>query len=365
MLPLFERYPSLVARISHVRLAVLPTPVEALTRLGSILGAAQLYVKRDDLSGETYGGNKVRKLELLLAAALEDNARAVLTFGAAGSNHALATTLYAKQLGLESISMLVPQHNAYAVRRNLLMGHHVGARLCLCPTVEAIAAAAREISSEHIKRYGRVPHVIPAGGSSPLGSISFVSAALELKKQVDAGDLPEPDALYVASGTMGTWVGLLLGLRVAGLKTRVEAIRVTGGEFTSEAGGRKLFHATNALLHEEDGAFPLVDFPERHFVLRDEFLGEEYALYTREGVEAVTRAKEEAGLKLEGSYTGKAFAAFLADAASGALDGKVALFWNTYNGRELDSGALSADYHALPVAAQAYFEEAVQPLDVE
>ena len=129
--PLFARYPGMYGVLPHVSLGTLPTPVERLQTLEQVLGVSdtRLYVKRDDLSGRPYGGNKVRKLEFLLARAAQQGYKEVLTFGGAGSNHALATGLYARQMGLQSISMLIPQPNAQGVRTNLLMSLHAGIEL--------------------------------------------------------------------------------------------------------------------------------------------------------------------------------------------------------------------------------------------
>ena len=132
MIPLFERYPLLRDKLPHVLLGEFPTPVQKLERLGVDLGVNHLYIKRDDLSGKVYGGNKPRKLEFLLGNALRSNVKEVMAFGGAGSNHALATAIYAQQVGLKSISMLMPQPNAQYVRRNLLMSHYCGAELHLC-----------------------------------------------------------------------------------------------------------------------------------------------------------------------------------------------------------------------------------------
>ena len=129
MIPLFERYPGMKDKLDHVPLGSFPTPVESLERLGREIGVNDLYVKRDDLSGEAYAGNKVRKLEFVLARVLAKGAKEVLTFGYAGSNHATATAVYAEQLGLRSISMLLPQPNADYVRRNLLLSYRCNAEL--------------------------------------------------------------------------------------------------------------------------------------------------------------------------------------------------------------------------------------------
>jgi 1-aminocyclopropane-1-carboxylate deaminase/D-cysteine desulfhydrase-like pyridoxal-dependent ACC family enzyme len=324
---------------------------------------AELYLKDDGNTGPLYGGNKVRKLGFLLAAAKEAGAKTVLTFGAAGSNHATATAIYAKEAGLGAISMLVPQPVAYSVRKNLLRSHAAGASLNHFGGLSQVAMGTAWQFAALRAKEGVFPHVIPTGGSSPTGILGFVNAALELKQQVDAGEIPAPDVIYVASGTMGTAIGLLLGARLAGMPLKVEAVRVTVERFTNLQRGRKLFETTNALLHAVDPDIPLVPFPEEAFRLRHEFLGQQYALYTEEAVAAMKRMKACEGLQLEGTYTGKALACLLSDAASGALSGKKALFWNTYNRVDISTAIAHTDYHSLPQQFHRYFEEPVQPLD--
>ena len=236
MISLFQRYPLLREKLPYVALGDFPTPVQRLERLGDELGIGQLYIKRDDLSGKLYGGNKPRKLEFELGDALRSGSSEVITFGGIGSNHALATAIYAKQLGLKTISMLVPQPNSNIVRRNLLADYHYGAEMHLCGTSLESAVSKLLIRAvtlyqviRHRIKSGRFPHLIRPGGSSPLGVNGFVNAALELSEQVAKGELPEPDFIYVAAGTMGTASGLTLGLKIAGLKSRMVAVTVTSG----------------------------------------------------------------------------------------------------------------------------------------
>ena len=366
MNPLFKAYPELRERLPWMPLGKLPTPVERMEGLEASLDTASsgatLYVKRDDLSGDPYGGNKVRKLEFLLGDAQRLGKREVLTFGAAGSNHALATALYARQAGLRTVSMLIPQPNAGYVRRNLLLSFRAGAELHHCRTMSTTVCASLFQYARQTLRAG-LPYVIMPGGTSSVGAIGFVSAAFELREQIEAGEAETPDMLHVASGTMGTAIGLLLGLSAAGLATHVHAVRVTDPQFTSMPKARRLFRKTNALLHSLDGNFPMLPFPEERFEFRHEFFGEEYARYTKEGVAAVRRAQSCEGLELEGTYTGKTLAAVLADADSGRLDGKTALFWNTHNSWDFTQEIEGIDYHGLPKAFHRYFEEPVQALD--
>ena len=364
---LFARYPRLREALPHVALGQWPTPVGRLDKLeralGEALGGGRLYVKRDDLSGAPYGGNKVRKLEFLLGRAMQDQRKAVLTFGGAGSNHALATAVYAQQLGLQSISMLVPQPNARSVRRNLLLSHRVGAEMHHNPGMVSTVAASMWQCLRRRLRNGAFPQIIPPGGTSPVGMVGFVAAALELGQQVANGALPEPDCLYAASGTMGTVIGLLLGFKAAALRTRVVAVRVTPPMYTSMRKAHRYFRATNALLHHADPSFPLFEFPEDQFELRHDFFGQQYALYTEEATRAVRQMKDTEGIALEATYTGKTLAALLADLAAGALRDNTVLFWNTYNSHDFTADVEGLDYTTLPKSVHRYFEQDVQPLD--
>ncbi len=363
MFPLFEEYPRLRERLPRVALAKLPTPVAPMLRLGEALGLDRLYVKRDDLSDAEYGGNKPRKLEFALGKALHEGRRAVLTFGGAGSNHTLATTIYARRAGLGSIAMLVPQPNAHALRRNLLMSLLRGAELHYHRGMPGVVIGTLWQLLRHRVQDGRRPLLIPPGGSNALGVLGHVNAGLELKRQIDAGEVPEPDRLYVACGSMGTSVGLLLGLALAGLRTRVTAVRVTARIYVSGKKARRFFHGANRLLHAADASIPLLPFPEARFELRHDYFGEEYARYTEASMRAVRLARETESLSLEGTYTGKTLACLMGDAAAGALHGKAVLFWNTHTSRDFAPEAAGVDYHALPAPLRGYFERDVQPLD--
>jgi D-cysteine desulfhydrase len=363
MIPLFAHYPLLGEKLPYVSLGEFPTPVEKLDRLGQYLGAGHLYIKRDDLSGKAYGGNKVRKLEFLLGHALRAQAKEVLTFGFAGSNHALATAIYARQVGLKTIAMLMPQLNAYYVRRNLLMSHACGAELHQHQSISLLVLGTIYQVLRHKLKHGRFPQIISPGGSSPRGTIGFVNAAFELKEQITKGDIPEPDRIYVASGSRGTAVGLMLGLKAAHLKSQVISVRVVDEKWAGAKGMVNLFHKTNALLGSLDPSFPKFEFSEQDISIRHEFFGRQYALFTEAGMEAVAVMEKTQGIKLDGTYTGKALAALADDVRKQDLTDKVVLFWNTYNSRDFSHVITTADYRQLPRCFHRYFEEDVQPLD--
>jgi D-cysteine desulfhydrase len=362
-LPLYKNYPRLAGQLPHESLGRFPTPVEKLERVGNAIGLNNLYIKRDDLSGTVYGGNKVRKLEFLLGDALRRNAKEVITFGFAGSNHALATAFYANRLGLGSTSLLLPQVNANYVRRNLLASHYFKADLCFYNNWTLLGLGLLSQLLRRRVKHGKFPRVIPGGGSCPLGVCGYVNAALELKVQIAAGEMPEPDFIYVPLGSMGTAVGLTLGLKTAGLKSRIIAVRVIEKRLANEKKMAQLFRDTASFLRKLDPAFPELLLGEDDWIVRDDCLGGGYARFTEKAMKAAALMKEKAGIILNGTYSAKAFSALLDDAEKQVLKGKTVLFWNTYNSRDLSKFAAEVDYHQLPKAFHRYFEEDVQLLD--
>jgi 1-aminocyclopropane-1-carboxylate deaminase/D-cysteine desulfhydrase-like pyridoxal-dependent ACC family enzyme len=363
ILPLFKNYPRLGRRLPHVSLGRFPTPVEKLERVGNTIGLNHLYIKRDDLSGAVYGGNKVRKLEFLLGDALRRNAKEVITFGFAGSNHALATAIYASRLELGSTSLLLPQVNAHYVRRNLLASHYFKADLRYYENWTFLGLGLlRKLLRGGIK-HGTFPRVIPGGGSCPLGVSGYVNAALELKEQIIAGEMPEPDLIYVPLGSMGTAVGLTLGLKAAGLKCRIIAIRVIEERFANAKKMARLFQDTASFLRKLDPAFPKPRLGADDWAVRDDCLGGGYACFTEKAMKAASLMREKSGIILNGTYSAKALSALFDDAEKQVLKGKTVLFWNTYNSRDLSTFAAGVDYHQLPEAFHRYFEEDVQTLD--
>jgi len=360
---LFRKYPVLEEKLAHVALGMFPTPVQQLKRLGVRLESNKLYCKCDNLSDDDYGGNKVRKLEFLLGEAVRQGHQEVMTFGCAGSNHATATAVHARKLGLRSISMLLPQPNAHSVRRNLLLSYLSGAELHHYGNTAEVPQGVRRQQAVHKRRIGQFPYEIPAGGSSATGICGFVNAAFELQEQIERGEIPEPDCIYVPMGTMGTAVGLLIGLKALGMGTAVIGVRVTNEKFVNAEKGMRLFRETNSLLHSLDPGFPELECSSGELVIRHEFFGEKYALYTKEAMDAARMMKESEGIQLEGTYTGKALAGLLSDMRSGWLSDKSVLFWNTYNSADFSDKIKSIDYHRLPARFHRYFEEEVQPLD--
>jgi 1-aminocyclopropane-1-carboxylate deaminase/D-cysteine desulfhydrase-like pyridoxal-dependent ACC family enzyme len=331
--PLAQKLPALVERLGPLRLADLPTPVARLDRLCDCLGRDDLYIKRDDLSSALYGGNKVRKLEFLLGQARRRGASTLLTMGGLGSNHLLATALHGNSLGFRTVGVVFPQPINAGVRRNMAADRGVGAELVQIASKYLLPLSVAKTLAEVTIKEGRAPLLIPGGGSSPLGALGFVNAGLELAEQVSRGELPEPAALFLPYGTGGTAAGLALGLQLAGLETRVLAVRVIDRLLANRP--RMLFFM-RALAKFAGSAGDRLDLPAgpgENLQIVPGYIGPGYGHRTRAAERAVELFGRLEGIELEFTYTGKAAAALLDCAAwmRGPL-----LFWNTYSSANID-----------------------------
>jgi 1-aminocyclopropane-1-carboxylate deaminase/D-cysteine desulfhydrase-like pyridoxal-dependent ACC family enzyme len=348
--PLAAAFPLLGARLPREALAALPTPVreshfdfEGSERL--------LFIKCDDKTGDLYGGNKVRKLEFLLHKARMKGCRRVATFGAVGSHHALATALYARKLGLACTCFLSHQKRSPAIPGTLNMHLQNDTEI-----VRFGGNYAQRIATLRTHLWGRDAWVIPAGGSSWLGAVGFVNAGLELALQVHAGELPPPDRLYVAAGTLGTVAGLAIGLALADLPTEIQAVRVTETSYSGENLLRQLIHKTVLMLRRIDPSIPQHLADRVNIKVRHSFFAGGYAQSDDATDFAVSFAQKNLGMKLEPTYTGKTMAALLADLRTERGAAGKNLFWNTYNSVPLTATAKTlSERRDLPVEFRSYF----------
>lgn len=342
-------FPALGTVLGTVSLADLPTPVVARS-MTTARGLRSVLVKRDDITASEYGGNKVRKLEYVFRRARDRGAERIATFGAVGSNHAVATALYATRAGFSSTCLLAHQ--------SLKPGLGKALRFHQQNDTEVFRwGGSREDRVATMRRafQGRRCWVIPLGGSSWLGTVGFVNAGLELAAQIESGDIPCPTRVYVALGTMGTAAGLALGFALAGLETTVHAVRVTEEQFANEAALDRLMAKTAALLHSADPAIPTDLAARARIVCRHSFFGPGYGRSDRKTDSAVATARSELGLELDTTYSGKTMAALLADLADD--QGAPVLFWNTYNSRpfEVDQ-SMPIDLDKMPEEFSRYFD---------
>jgi D-cysteine desulfhydrase len=339
-------------RLPHTDLADLPTSVDRAPDLADELGVGGLSVKRDDQTAALYGGNKIRKLEWLFGDAFDDDHSRVRTVGAIGSHHVLATCLFAREVGLEPGALQFPQPVTDHVLENLRALSTTRPELTL---VDHKAKLPFEMLKEKIDRWlERGPRVyyIPGGGSSPTGAVGYVNAALEYAEQVDQGDAPEPDVIFVAAGTCGTFAGLLAGFRLADISPHVVGVRVVDRVVANPMLIARLANRTAA--HLTDYGFPEIDtFGGEDIDLLDDYFGEGYGEPTVSGLHAIDVAERTEGLHLDPTYTGKTVAAIHGERHVRELDDKHVLYWNTLSSADLSDRIdrasplddLPADYH--------------------
>ena len=354
-LALVRRVPALLDVLPRHALNALPTPVAPLTAIARARGLGEVWVKRDDRTCELYGGNKPRKLEWLLGAALRRGRRSVITFGGIGTHHGLATAICARDAGLRTILVLLPQPVTDVVRRSLLLDHAAGAEMHLASSVAGVAARAIGILARGSLE-GDVPAVVPTGGTSSLGAIGYVDAACELAEQVRAGELPEPDAIFVPLGSGGTIAGLMLGLKLAGLRSRLVAVLVTDILPPSAARLMRLANACSRRLRAATREFPALSVTAADLTIVSDYLGRGYGFATDAGQAARELLADLEGIALETTYTAKCMAAFLDLAARPPYRDQNLLFWNTYS--SVDLGAAFPrlpDFHELPPPFHRFF----------
>lgn len=341
--------PAIGEQLPKFAIADLPTPVTT-QRLSLGRRIFDVAVKHDEATSNLYGGNKVRKLEYLLRRASDRGARRVATFGAVGSNHALATAMHANELGLGCTCFLSHQRATPNVARTLNMHRQLGTEIHRWGHgVDAVALFRKYLQ-------GRGTWVIPLGGTCWLGAVGFVNAGLELARQVADGVVERPDRIYIACGTMGSAAGLALGIAFAGLESTVHAVQVVDDPFGSERRMRRLIDKTRSILNRMDATFVADDCHDR-VTWRGDFLAGGYAHVDDKTAAAVQFARDELGLSLETTYTGKAMAAMLHDLQSGDDKAACSLFWNTYDAKPLPvSAGRPARLHNIPAEFAGYFD---------
>ncbi|MFG3618478.1 1-aminocyclopropane-1-carboxylate deaminase/D-cysteine desulfhydrase [Nocardia sp. NPDC047654] len=325
---LHARFPEVADTLPFLRLGTAPTPVRRCD-LGT---AAELWCKDESGYGDGgWGGNKVRKLEWLLPEARRRGARTILTVGGTGTNWGLATALYGRAHGIDTALALLDQPVDDHVRAQLRRLENSGATLYYTHSKPRTILAAPWLYLRRI-RGGRRPYFLPAGGSSPVGALGYVEAACELAAQVAAGELPEPGYLVTAVGSGGTAAGLALGLRLAGLRTRVVGVVVNDTLPLDAKHIVRLAERTERLLRTRGARFAPTGLRPEDIMMTTDWLGPGYGHTTPAAQDAEQRA-EASGLRLETVYTAKALAALLAMDGAGDFGAEPVLFLNTYGPR--------------------------------
>lgn len=332
-----------------------PTPVQRLDELEQELGVEQLWIKRDDLSAKLYGGNKIRKLEFLLADAVATNHTSTLTIGAIGSHHVLATSIYAREFGLTPAAQHYPQPVTPHVLDNLRALSTTKPELSLVGHPVALPFKLFKRKLQEWLSQREDTYFITGGGSSPLGTVGYVIAGLELAEQIAQGEMEEPDLIYVAAGTMGTLSGLMLGCKMAGLQSKVVGVRVVDKIVTNTYNTAKLAKRCAAVMREA-GIEDIPSIRQAEVEMLDQFFGPAYGEPTEAGEEAIAMMADAAGIKLDPTYTGKAFSAIPSADQRDRIRDKKVLYWHTLSGADLGPRIASATpLEDLPEAYHGFF----------
>ena len=306
-----------LAKFPRIALGHLPTPLEPMDRLSEHLGGPRIWVKRDDCTGLSSGGNKTRKLEYLMADAVGQGADTIITQGATQSNHARQTTAAAAKLGMECHILLEDRTGSndanYILNGNVLLDRLHGASVSKRPG-GADMNAEMETLAQGLLGQGKTPYIIPGGGSNPIGALGYVNCARELVEQADGAGL-KIDAMVHATGSSGTQAGLVAGL--AALKSDIHLLGI-GVRAPQEKQEAMVFDlAERTAAHMGTGVT----------VARDEvrancdYVGPGYGMPTPGMVAAIKLLARTEGLLFDPVYSGKGLDGLIDQVRRGYFDG--------------------------------------------
>ncbi len=296
-----------LSRFPRIRLAHLPTPLEPMPRLSALLGGPEIWIKRDDCTGLSTGGNKTRKLEFLMAEAVAQGADIVLTQGATQSNHARQTAAAAAKLGMDCHILLEDRtgYNEpnYRLNGNVLLDvlhgatiEHRGPGLDMNAEMTAVA--------ETFRAKGRKPYAIVGGGSNPTGALGYVNCALELLGQMVDGGLVF-DHMVTATGSAGTHAGLIVGLKALNAQLPLLGIGVRAPRETQEANVFRLAQATEEKLGVQDVV------ARGDVVANCDYIGKGYGIPADSTLEAINLFARTEAILLDPVYSGKGAAGLI------------------------------------------------------
>jgi D-cysteine desulfhydrase len=289
-------------RIQRLTLLTQPTPLEKLQRLSQTLGR-EIYIKRDDTTPFALGGNKVRKLEYLGAAALAEGADTLITAGAIQSNHVRQTAALAARLGLDCLALLENPIGSsaanYLENGNRLLLDLFGATVESVPNLDNADQLLNQAAAR-LKVLGKRPYVVPIGGSNALGALGYVRAGLELAEQIKQSG-QQFAAVVVASGSAGTHSGLALGLEYALPGTRLIGVTVSRPDATQRPKVEGLLKQTAELLEVAVPAGLNIELWGSYFAPR-------YGEPNPATLASIQLLASHEGILLDPVYTGKAFA---------------------------------------------------------
>lgn len=317
------KWAKLLARFPRLECGFYPTPLEELPRLRAALGSSvpRLFIKRDDYTGAGLGGNKVRKLEYVLAQAQSDGTEIVISMGGEKSNHARVTAALCARLGLPCELVLNPPNIRFDGLKpaNLMADELFGAKIHRVANRDERNALSAELAA-HYMQAGRRIALVPLGASVPLGALGYIRAIGETKTQLAALGVT-PTHIVHASSSGGTQAGIAAGCQLYGLPAQVIGVSPDDPSHSIAAHVADIITGIGALL---ECAF------DNRVTVRDEFVGAGYGIPSDESTRALELVARTEGILLDPVYTAKAMAGLIAMIGDGELTADdTVLFWHT------------------------------------
>lgn len=314
-----------LSRFSHTELAHLPTCLEPLNNLSAELGGPKIWIKRDDCTGLATGGNKTRKLEYLVADALEKGADTLVTQGATQSNHVRQTAAAARLFGMDCYALLerrvTNMGDGYERDGNVFLDDLFHCHYEFRPEGLDMNAEA-EAYGETLKAKSKKPYVIPGGGSNPVGALGYVRCAQEIVEQADELGL-KIDRIVHATGSAGTQAGLVAGLHALNSQIEVVGISVRAPREKQIANVHRLACETSELIGHGE-------VPIEKIIAFDGYVGPGYGQPTDEMVSAISRLADQEAILLDPVYSGKGMAGLIGLIEDGTLKkGETVVFLHT------------------------------------
>ena len=309
-----------VGRFPRLRIGHLPTPFEPIDRLTSYTGGIRLWMKRDDATGLAFGGNKTRKLEFIMADAVQQGANVIITWGGLQSNWCRQTVAAARMKGVRPVLILSKKEPSDPVYDgNLLLDRLMGAELHFLEPGQDVKSKADELA-EHERSMGNHPYVVAVGGSrpggsmiKPLGALSYTEALLEIVKEAGVRKRTITHIVH-ASGSGGTQAGLCVGAKVVAPHVKIVGISIGGAKGASQQNIAEIANELAVMLHRD------IRFSAEEIIVFDEYVGGGYGILNPETTDAIKIVAREQGILLDPVYTGKAMAGLMDLAKRGYFD---------------------------------------------
>jgi D-cysteine desulfhydrase len=317
---LFEELPGL-ASLPWMPLAHVPTPVERCDVIADWLGRDGIWMKRDDLASPLYGGNKVRRYELVLADAIAKGKKRIVTAGGLASTQAMATALFGREIGLPVRIVLFDQPITRFAKEAVLVDAAAGAELVWGGGyLTTIYRTWRALGDD--------AYLILPGAANPLANLGYVDAMIELSDQVARGELPRPDAIVLPTGSSGTLAALALGAAWLGWDTEIIGVRITLAIACNRITIGQIVRATDRFIAAREPRWGRQRGKVRYSLFGGA-LGKGYGYPTKDAIEGIEQMRRLTGQPGEVTYSGKALAGLRTIGKQPRWKGKNLLLWNT------------------------------------